>query len=235
MRVKKPFQTKYIIWTIVALVFGFMISYSYVMTAQQKSRETYTSTQYERDMELRNELIQQEEKNQSLQKQLNEKQKQLLEIEQALSDETLNFYNLAEDIEKYRMYLGKVKVRGNGVQVTLDDAEFHPQNQNANQYIVHERHVFKVINELNISGASAIAVNGQRISHNSYILCNGPVIEIDGKQHPAPFVITAIGDGETMAAALNIVGGVKDILVNENVQFTIEKKDQLVIHSKLEG
>lgn len=235
MRIKKPFQTKYIIWTIVALCFGFMISYSYVLTSGQKGQETYTSSQYERDMELRNELIQQEEKNQSLQSQLNEKQKQLLEFEQALSDETLNFYNLAEDIEKYRMYLGKVPVKGSGVQVTLDDAEYHPQNQKINQYIVHEHHVFKVINELHISGASAIAVNGQRIFHNSYILCNGPVIEIDGKQHPAPFVITAIGDEDTMTAALNIAGGVKDILVNENVQFTIEKKDYLVMDSKLEG
>ena len=133
------------------------------------------------------------------------------------------------------MYLGKVKVKGNGVQVTLEDADYNPQNQNANQYIVHEHHIFKVINELNISGANAIAINGQRLSHDSYILCNGPVIEIDGRQHPAPFVITAIGDAETMSAALNLKGGVKDILVNENVHFTVEKKNEIFINSNLEG
>ena len=56
----------------------------------------------------------------------------------------------------------------------------------------------KSLMNLYISGASAIAINGQRLSHDSYILCNGPVIEIDGHQHPAPFVISAIGDADTM-------------------------------------
>jgi uncharacterized protein YlxW (UPF0749 family) len=223
------------IMTLVALVFGFMISYSYHLTSEQTSNSKLTSIQYERDMQLRNELIQQEEKNQVLQNQLDEKQKRLLEIEQDLSTETLSYYNLTEDTEKYRMYLGKVNVKGSGVQVTLADAEYNPQEHHANQYIVHEHHVFKVINELNISGASAIAVNGQRLSHDSYILCNGPVIEIDGYQHPAPFVITAIGDAETMEATLNIKGGVKDILVNENVQFSIEKIDDMVINTKLKS
>ena len=52
---------------------------------------------------------------------------------------------------------------------------------------------------------------------------------MDGHQHPAPFVITAIGDVDTMAASLNLKGGVKDILVNENVQFTLERKEEIVI------
>ena len=81
----------------------------------------------------------------------------------------------------------KLKVKGSGVQVTLSDADYNPNEHHANQYIVHEHHVFKVINELNISGASAIAVNGQRLSHDSYILCNGPVIEIDGQQASRSF------------------------------------------------
>lgn len=212
-----------------------MISYSYQFTAQRQSHPKLTSSQYERDMELREELIEQEEKNQSLQEKLNDTQSLLLEIEQELSEEAVTFSNLVEETEKYRMFLGKVKVKGSGVQVILDDADYNPQSQNANQYIVHEHHIFKVINELNISGASAIAVNGQRLSHDSYILCNGPVIEIDGRQHPAPFVITAIGDPETMTAALNIDGGVKDILVNENVRFTVEKKSEIVINTNLEG
>ena len=234
MKLKEILKGKNIIMTIVCLVFGFMISFSYHLTSKGSRDSEMTSSQFERDMELRDQLIQQEEKNRELKKVLNEKQRQVLKIEQELSDETEVYYNLAEDTEKYRMHLGKVKVKGSGVQVTLADSDYNPNEQNANQYIVHEHHVFKVINELYISGSSAIAVNGQRLSHNSYILCNGPVIEIDGQQHPAPFVITAIGDIDTMAAALNLKGGVKDILVNENVQFTLEKKDEIIINTILE-
>jgi uncharacterized protein YlxW (UPF0749 family) len=212
-----------------------MLAFSYHLTKSQTSRTKMTSSQFERDMELRNELIAQEEKNHALKKELNQKQQQVLEIEKELSNEAQVYFNLAEDAEKYRMYLGKVKVKGKGVQVTLADSDYNPDEQNVNQYIVHEHHVFHVINELYISGASAIAINGQRLSRDSYILCNGPVIEVDGQQHPAPFVITAIGDADTMAASLNLKGGVKDILVNENVEFTLERKEEIVINAILNG
>ncbi len=66
---------------------------------------------------------------------------------------------------------------------------------------------FKVINELYISGADAISINDQRLSSNSFIFCNGPVITVDGNQFPAPFVISAIGDPSVLIPALNIAEG----------------------------
>ena len=78
--------------------------------------------------------------------------------------------------------------------MTLKDADYDPIEQNPNDYIVHESHIFRVVNELRISGAQGIAINGQRITSNSYIKCTGPVITIDGRTFPAPFVIEAIGD-----------------------------------------
>nr|WP_295971548.1 DUF881 domain-containing protein [uncultured Bacillus sp.] len=228
---KKIVKKNKVIITIVCLVFGFLVSFSYHLTKNQGNKSNITSSQFERDMELKDELIKQEEKNQNLQKELAKKQQQVLEIEKQLSNEAQIYFNLAEDAEKYRMYLGKVKVKGEGVQVTLADGNYHPNEETANNYIVHEHHVFKVINELYISGASAVAINGQRLTRQSYILCNGPVIEVDGYQHPAPFVITAIGNPNTMAEALIIQDGIRDLLVNENVQFSLEKKEQVVINA----
>lgn len=232
---KKKLKGKNVIVTLVLLVFGFMIAFSYHFTNSQPRDTTLTSSQFDRDMELRNELIDQKEKNQLLKKDLNKKQQQVLEIEKELSNEDHIYYNLVEDAEKYRMYLGKVKVKGPGVQVVLADGEYDSSDPNVNNYIVHEHHVFQVINELYISGADAIAINGQRLAHDSYILCNGPVIEVDGQQHPAPFIISAIGDADTMASSLNLKGGVKDILVNENIQFSLEKRTEIIIDAKLNG
>lgn len=228
---KKIVRKNRVIITIVCLIFGLMVSFSYHLTKSTEKKSNITSSQFTRDMVLRDELIEQEEKNRKLQQELAEKQQQVLEIEKQLSNEAASFHRLAEDAEKYRMYLGKVKVKGEGVQVTLADADYSPSEKNVNNYIVHEHHVFKVINELYISGASAVAINGQRLTRKSYILCNGPVIEVDGYQHPAPFVITAIGDPDTMAEALNIKDGIKDLLVNENVQFTLEKKDHILMNA----
>ncbi|AYV71264.1 DUF881 domain-containing protein [Bacillus sp. PK3-056] len=212
-----------VIFSLVFLVLGFMISFSYQNTKKDEGKAV-SESQFERDLDLRNELIEQEEKNNKLYKELKGNQRDLLQLEKKLSNEAETYYNLAEDAEKYRIYLGKVAVKGEGVQIALEDGEYNPKEDNVNNYLVHEHHVFKVINELYIAGAEAISINGQRLAHNSYILCNGPVIEIDGYQHPAPFVITAIGDSDVLEGAININGGVKDLLVNDNVRFTLEKK-----------
>ena len=131
------------------------------------------------------------------------------------------------------MYLGKTKVKGPGLKVTLSDADYNPDEENINNYIVHEHHVFKVINELYISGASAVAINGQSLKHNSYVLCNGPVIQMDGVDYPAPFEITAIGDAEVLNSALNINGGVKDQLLNENIVVSMEKEKEITLEPLL--
>ncbi|PLR84122.1 hypothetical protein CVD25_12605 [Bacillus canaveralius] len=224
---------KHVIFSLVFLVLGYMLAFSYHLTKNEHNSSEITDRQWERTLDLREQLIDQEETNRELQEELNQKQTKVLKIEQQLSNEAQIFFNLAEDIEKYRMFLGKVGVKGEGVQITLADGDYDPEEENINNYLVHEHHVFKVVNELYISGASAIAINGQRLSHNSYILCDGPVITIDGYQHPAPFVVTALGDPDIMSSALSLTGGVKDQLVNDNIIFTIEKKDQIVIEPKL--
>ncbi len=209
-----------------------MVAFSYHLTQLkfQNENQNLTGSQYEKTLGLRNQLIAQEETNRKLQKELNQTQDKVLKNEKVLSKETQVFLDLAEDAEKYRMYLGKVKVKGKGVKVTLSDGAYDPKDDNVNNYIVHEQHVFKVVNELYISGAAAVAINGQRLTSRSYIVCNGPVITVDGVPYPAPFVITAIGDPDALTSALNLTGGVKDQLVNDNVVFSLEKEDEMVLN-----
>ncbi|HLO12092.1 MAG TPA: DUF881 domain-containing protein [Pseudoneobacillus sp.] len=223
---------KHVILSLVCLVLGFMIAFSYHLTQleNQKEKPSLSGKQYEKTLGLRNQLIAQEETNRKLQKELNQKQDKVLKNEKDLAKEAQVFLNLAEDAEKYRMYLGKVKVKGKGVKITLTDGAYDPKEDNVNNYLVHEHHVFKVINELYISGAAAVAINGQRLTSHSYIVCNGPVITVDGVPHPAPFVITAIGDPEVLTSSLNLTGGVKDQLVNDNLVFSLEKEDEIVLN-----
>ncbi|WP_210363961.1 DUF881 domain-containing protein [Bacillus sp. REN3] len=228
LKLKKKVDSNRVILSLVFLVLGFMVAFSYRVTQDDSDNgKGLTDRQWEQHLSLRNELIEQEEKNRELQKELNEKQEKVRNIETELSKEAQVFFNMAEDAEKYRMFLGKVKVTGKGVKVTLADGEYNPNEENINNYLVHEHHVFKVVNELYISGAQAISINGQRISHNSYILCTGPVITVDGRQHPAPFEITAIGDPDVLSSALNITGGIKDQLVNDQIVFSLQEVDDI--------
>jgi uncharacterized protein YlxW (UPF0749 family) len=229
MKKKLKVKGNHVILSLVCIVLGFMFAFSYQITRSENEDAKISDKEWRQTLELRNQLIEQEELNRKMEKELAEKQQKVLEIEKELSKEAQVFFNLAEDIEKYRMFLGKVKVKGKGIEVTLADGDYDPQETNINNYIVHEQHVFKVINELYISGASAIAVNGQRLSANSYIVCDGPVITVDGYQHPAPFIISAIGDPEVLSAAMNLKGGIKDQLVSENITVKIEEKENVIL------
>lgn len=231
MKMKKV-KGKNVVLSLVCLVLGYMIAFSYHFTQKEIENEknNISGVQWERTLELRNQLNEQKEENRKLAQELHEKQDKVLENEKDLATEAEEYINLAEDAETYRMYLGKVKVKGKGVTVTLADGAYDPKVENINNYLVHEYHVFKVINELYISGAEAIAINGQRLTSHSYILCTGPVITVDGIQHPAPFEITAIGDPEVLTSALNLTGGVKDQIVNDNIVFTLEKKNEIILN-----
>jgi uncharacterized protein YlxW (UPF0749 family) len=218
---------KHVVLSLVCLVLGFIVSFSYQLAKEEENKGT--DRQWQRDSSIRETLIKTEERNLELQQELQKKQEEIQNIEEELAEGEQLVFNLVEDVDKLRMYNGNVKVQGQGVEITLADASYVPTEENINNYIVHESHVFKVMNELFISGAAAVAVNGQRIMKDSYIICNGPVITIDGNQYPAPFVITAIGDSEVLIPALNILGGVKDQLVADNITVKMQKKDNVIL------
>ncbi len=234
MRQLMKMKGSYVIFSLILLVLGFLISYSYQLTKEKSRDGSITTEQWNREYEIRSQLIAREETNQELQAELNKKQDEVKNIEESLKSEKQVYYNLVEDVEKFRMYVGDLAVEGKGVQVTLEDASYVPEGENVNNYIVHESHIFNVINELYISGADAISINGQRLSSHSYIYCNGPVVTVDGNQYPAPFVITAIGDPNVLLPALNINGGIVDQLAYDNIVVTLEKKDQIIMEPLLQ-
>ncbi|MFC4320269.1 DUF881 domain-containing protein [Litchfieldia salsa] len=218
---------RHVILSLVCIVLGFMISFSYQFTKKETPDGRLTDRQWSKENEIRTLLIEQKERNRELQEELSSQQEIVREIEEelAMKEKEQIYFNLVEDVEKYRMFIGEIKVKGPGVSVTLEDASYVPSGEDVNNYLVHESHLFKVINELFISGAQAVSVNGKRLTHNSYLYCNGPVVTVDGNQYPAPFIISAIGNPDVLIPALNINGGVNEQLVQDNIVVTIEKAE----------
>ncbi|PJY98757.1 MULTISPECIES: DUF881 domain-containing protein [Bacillus] len=212
-----------VLLSLIMLIAGFLISFSF-QTTKENETGAARPEEWKREYALRDELLKQEKENKSLEKELYQKQNKVREEEKKLKKEKTEYYNVLEDTEKYRMYIGEVGVQGEGVQVTLEDASYIPEGENVNSYIVHESHIFQVVNELYISGAAAVAVNGQRLTHDSYIKCNGPVVTVDGVQHPAPFTISAIGDPDVLLPSLNIAGGLINQLSMDHISVSAEKK-----------
>lgn len=230
---KKPlhnnkFTKKQFIVLIVCITTGFIIGYSYNLT---KDKEKMNNSYVDQEESYREDLIEQQERNKELVEELSDLQEQIRNVEKNFAKNEGQYKDLIEDAEKLRLQLGLIPVEGEGIKVTLKDNVYDPNSTNPNDYIVHESHVLSVINELKISGAEAISINGQRLKSNSYIKCNGPVITIDGHQFPAPFVIEAIGNSETLLSSLKIVGGVFDQLLMDNIVVTMEQSDRIQMSS----
>lgn len=214
---------------IVCVTTGFIIGYSYNQAKDNREAGTISSELFEQEDSYREELITQQERNKELTEELNSLQEQIRKYEKSFASDEKDYKKLVEQAEDLRLLLGELKSDGKGIRITLQDGDYDPKSLNPNDYIVHESHVFKLLNELKISGAQAIAINGQRVLANSYIRCNGPVITIDGTQHPAPFVIEAVGDSDTLMASLNLNGGVVDQLLNDNIVVSLEEDQKLTM------
>lgn len=221
---KRVQVSKSIVFSLVFLVFGFILAYSYSLSQSEVSSDNHAAnSQFEQEESFREKLIAQQEQNKLLREEMTAKQEELQEFESSFSAEQKDYSEIAVKVEKLRRYVGLMPVEGEGLKIILEDGDYGTQTVNPNDYIVHESHVFQVIHEMYISGAEAIAVNGQRIHSNSTIVCTGPVIEVDGVKYPAPFTIEAIGKPEVLSASVELPGGVLDQLVNDNIVVTMDE------------
>ncbi len=119
---------------------------------------------------------------------------------------------------------------GPGIEVAIEDsAKPLGKGENPNIAIVHNEDLLKIVNELRASGAEAISVNDQRLVETSEITCAGPTILVNKSRLVPPFVIRAIGDSDTMSAALHLRGGVVEYLQFYGIQVNISKKPDVQV------
>lgn len=228
---KKFLSKKYFTILTVCIVTGFIIGFSYNLSKDKRESGVIPTTEYEQENNYRKQLISQQERNKDLLDELNALEEKIRTYEKDLASDEQQYEEMLLKANELRLLLGHLPVKGQGIQIQLEDGEYDPLQTNPNDYIIHESHLFMLINELKIAGAEGIAINGQRLKASSYIVCNGPVITVDGKQYPAPFVVEAIGDTSTLIKAIEIPGGVMDQLLNDQINVTIEGKDYIVLNT----
>lgn len=113
-----------------------------------------------------------------------------------------------QSLQAKRAYLAlaaaRTAVHGQGLVVTLNDSlALRPRGVNLDLYLVHDDDVLRVVNRLNMGGAEAISINGQRLTSISQIRCAGPTISINHVRTAVPIVISAIGPATAMQKSLN--------------------------------
>lgn len=224
---------KYTILSLALFLFGFLITFSYQHTQSQVVVEDENLQDWEQTFYYRQQLIQFEENNYQLQDEIDGLRLNLIRLENEMASQIDTIRASVSNKLELQALTGELPVEGAGVFISLSDHQFVPNTENIDDYIVHDRHIQLVINELIVAGAEALAINGQRIFSDSHVVCIGPVIAIDGNQYPAPFVIEAIGDPDMLTESLELSHGIIDLLVNEEIEVEIGKKNQMKMNPRL--
>ncbi|MFI8566174.1 DUF881 domain-containing protein [Rhodococcus sp. NPDC078407] len=109
---------------------------------------------------------------------------------------------------------GREAASGAGLTVTMADAPRGPDGAYASDaspddLVVHQVDVQSVLNALWAGGASAIAMQDQRMVASSAPRCIGNTLLLGGRTYSPPYVMSAIGDQDRLRAALQNEPGVQ--------------------------
>jgi len=122
----------------------------------------------------------------------------------------------AQDVaDALRGPAGLRAVTGPGLTVTLDDAPRLAEGQvragdpRPDDLVVHEQDILAVLNALWAGGAEAVTVMGDRVIATSSVRCVGNTLLLHGAVYSPPFRVSAIGNPESLEAALRVAPGVK--------------------------
>jgi uncharacterized protein YlxW (UPF0749 family) len=130
--------------------------------------------------------------------------KELDTIHDAKLADEVELSSVQKELQWLRSLAGLTEVHGPGITVILDDnlagsnAARDQPDYNPNNYIIHDKNILYIVNEIKRAGAEAIAVNNQRIVSISEIRCVGPVIFVNSTRMAPPYIIRAIGNPEVL-------------------------------------
>lgn len=209
-----------------------LFTVSFIIVIQFKSvmkNSGMNSTQLQRIEDLQKELMREKEKNIDLNRQLLQANTSLETYRKNASENDEGAKAMASELKNAMLLAGLTDVEGEGVTVVLKDSAETTVGATASNYIIHDRDLRDIVNELVGSGAEAISINGERISSKSSIRCVGPTITINGNYYAPPFTIKAIGDPDTLEAGLNIRDGVVDVMRAFKIDVSITKSNKLQI------
>lgn len=114
---------------------------------------------------------------------------------------------------------GTVPVRGPGLELTITDPD---------RSLTPET-LLDVLQELRGAGAEAMQFGAVRIGVDSAFTGQAGAVRVDGTTLGSPVRILAIGDPPTLAAAVNIPGGVVDTVRREGGTVTVRQDPELMI------
>jgi uncharacterized protein YlxW (UPF0749 family) len=118
---------------------------------------------------------------------------------------------------------GTVPATGPGIVLTISD----PQDK------VDAPIILDTVQELRAAGAEAIQVNDVRVVADTWFTDADGGLSVSGTQVSPPYVITAIGDANTLAGAMEIPGGVTATVRRVGGDTDVQIEDEVEVDALL--
>lgn len=197
---------------------------TYVMFMQFKLVEETDITEIEnaRESELKEKLASWKTQYEDLTIKVEETSTRLEEYNKSKASNQETSQLLANELEQAKKIAGLTEVRGDGIVVTLTDAE----------EVILARDLYDLVNELRLAGAEAISINDKRIVNMTDIVdIVEKVILVNVERTSSPYVIKAIGDPKYLESALNTKTiGFMDQMAVEGKNTKLERQNNIKIN-----
>lgn len=209
----------------ITFIFGIALS---IQMKTISDKTAFINLESVNEMELQLKIQQAEIDN--LEEYLKRKKQELLEYKQNPDTEDLTLV-FKSKLEEYKAVGSEYDLKGEGVIIEVRDSErMVKPGENPNDFLVHDQDLLRIINDLKISGAEAISINGQRYMGFSEIKCSGPTVTINGKTYGQPFIIKAIGDSTVLEAAIKSIDSYSYMLNNiYGIKIDVRKSEEVMI------
>ncbi|HET6562321.1 MAG TPA: DUF881 domain-containing protein [Marmoricola sp.] len=220
---EQPRGTRRRVPTLVALaVFGGLVATAGVQTARtepvrQSSRESLVAQVEDR----REELAETRQQIDVLEGAVEEARGQLRETTRV--GRALN-----EQLETLGLLSGTEPATGPGLRIVVDDSDDAADTRQ----VVLDTDLQRLVNGLWVSGAEAVAINGQRLTSLSSIRVAGDAITVNLQSLTRPYVIEALGDPDQLAARfIDSEGGTwwLNLKAVYDLQFSMSSEESLTL------
>lgn len=211
------------------LIMGIAVQYRTVKNANKVAGTEMNS-------ELKTEVLKWKEKYEEVYGVLERAEEILEEKREKATNNSNDSSKIQTELKTLNSLIGTIDVKGNGIVITVaDNSNMTSQTvgvfDNISNYLIHDRDLLMLVNELKNAGAEAISINGERIINTTSITCDGNVILINGNKISSPFEIKAIGSQEALLGAIQRPGGyLEQQLQGYGLVTSIEKQENITIY-----
>lgn len=210
------------VFALITFVIGFMLAIQFQTTQEPVARDT-------RDIrELRAELLVEQEKKQQLYSEISNIQSVLDEYKQSVDEQDGNITDVLErQIAELRKSAGLSEQTGPGIVIKIDSL-YNDYYLGQDRFLPSAELFRYLVNELNIYGATAVAVGNERmITTSAFREVNKMTYLNNRRLPPLPIELKVLSDSAERLHNQMLVSASMDFLEIEGFTMTIEIVDEI--------